>query len=141
MAGTQVMVDVPVRLQVMQASVDEIKRILNHLEPDSSGFKKLSKTLAEMTAQMEKFQMQTSKPFGSQAQFNQASKTVEKMEESLAKAKIQIEGLKFSDIIEITVDEYTQATKGCVRLVVNAYFDAKVAREDAFAYARTRTIS
>lgn len=43
--------------------------------------------------------------------------------------------------IEITVDEYTQATKGCVRLVVNAYFDAKVAREDAFAYARTRTIS
>ena len=43
--------------------------------------------------------------------------------------------------IEITVDEYTQATKGCVRLVVNAYFDAKVAREDAFAYARTRAIS
>lgn len=43
--------------------------------------------------------------------------------------------------VEITVDEYTQATKGCVRLVVNAYFDAKVAREDAFAYARTRTIS
>ena len=43
--------------------------------------------------------------------------------------------------IRITVDEYTQATKGCVRLVVNAYFDAKVAREDAFAYARTRTIS
>ena len=43
--------------------------------------------------------------------------------------------------IDITVDEYTQATKGCVRLVVNAYFDAKVARENAFAYARTRTIS
>lgn len=43
--------------------------------------------------------------------------------------------------IDITVDEYTQATKGCVRLVVNAYFDAKVAREDAFAYARTRAIS
>ena len=43
--------------------------------------------------------------------------------------------------IEITVDEYTQATKGCVRLVVNAYFDAKVAREDAFAYARTRALS
>ena len=43
--------------------------------------------------------------------------------------------------IDITVDEYTQATKGCVRLVVNAYFDAKVARENAFAYARTRVIS
>ena len=43
--------------------------------------------------------------------------------------------------VEITVDEYTQATKGCVRLVVNAYFDAKVAREDAFAYARTRALS
>lgn len=43
--------------------------------------------------------------------------------------------------VDITVDEYTQAIKGCTRLVVNAYFDAKVARENAFAYARTRAIS
>ena len=36
--------------------------------------------------------------------------------------------------IEITVDPYTQATKGCVRLVINAYFDAKILRTEAFNY-------
>ena len=37
--------------------------------------------------------------------------------------------------VEITVDEYTQATKGCVRLVVNAYFDAKPLRAEAIKVA------
>lgn len=36
--------------------------------------------------------------------------------------------------IEITVDPYTQATKGCVRLVINAYFDFKPARTVAFNF-------
>ena len=36
--------------------------------------------------------------------------------------------------IEITIDPYTQATKGCVRLVINAYFDFKPARTVAFNY-------
>ena len=36
--------------------------------------------------------------------------------------------------IEITVDPYTQATKGCVRLVINAYFDAKILRPEAFKF-------
>ena len=40
--------------------------------------------------------------------------------------------------IDITVDEYTQAVNGCVRLVVNAFFDAKVLRDDAFAFGKTR---
>lgn len=40
--------------------------------------------------------------------------------------------------IDITVDEYTQAVNGCVRLVVNAYFDAKVLRAAAFAFGDTR---
>lgn len=34
--------------------------------------------------------------------------------------------------IDLTVDNYTQATKGCVRLVINAYFDAAVLRPEAF---------
>lgn len=41
--------------------------------------------------------------------------------------------------IEITVDPYTQATKGCVRLVINAYFDFKTARSVAFAYGNYTT--
>lgn len=36
--------------------------------------------------------------------------------------------------IEITVDPYTQATKGCIRLVINAYFDFKKARGVAFKF-------
>jgi HK97 family phage major capsid protein len=35
--------------------------------------------------------------------------------------------------IEVTVDPYTQSTKGCIRLVINAYFDAVVLRKEAFA--------
>lgn len=35
--------------------------------------------------------------------------------------------------IDVTVDPYTQATKGCVRLVINAFFDCKVLRKEAFS--------
>lgn len=34
--------------------------------------------------------------------------------------------------IDLTVDPYTQAAKGKVRLVINAYFDAKPRRSEAF---------
>lgn len=36
--------------------------------------------------------------------------------------------------IDLTVDNYTQAVNGCVRLVINAYFDAVVLRPEAFAF-------
>lgn len=36
--------------------------------------------------------------------------------------------------VEITIDQYTQAVNGCVRLVINAYFDAVVLRPEAFVY-------
>ena len=36
--------------------------------------------------------------------------------------------------IDITVDQYTQAVNGCIRLVINAYFDAKILRSEAFKY-------
>ena len=34
--------------------------------------------------------------------------------------------------IDLTVDSYSQATKGVVRLVINAFFDAKVLRPESF---------
>ncbi|MDR2138261.1 MAG: phage major capsid protein [Tannerella sp.] len=37
--------------------------------------------------------------------------------------------------IDVTVDPYTQATKGVIRLVVNAYFDAKPRRAESFVTA------
>lgn len=39
--------------------------------------------------------------------------------------------------VEITLDPYTQAVNGCVRLVVNAYFDAKILRAEAFTFGKT----
>lgn len=36
--------------------------------------------------------------------------------------------------IDLTIDPYTKAASGQVRLVVNAYFDAKVLRPEAFAF-------
>lgn len=36
--------------------------------------------------------------------------------------------------VEITIDQYTQAVNGCVRLVINAYFDAKILRPEAFEF-------
>ena len=98
MAGTQVAVDVPVRLQVMQTSVDEMKRVLNTLKPDSAAWKNLDSIIKAMTSQMEKFQIQTSKSFGSQTQFKQANKTLDQMEDTLARAKLQIEKINFKDL-------------------------------------------
>lgn len=39
--------------------------------------------------------------------------------------------------MEITVDPYTQAVNGAVRLVVNAFFDAKIVRSEAFTFGKT----
>lgn len=36
--------------------------------------------------------------------------------------------------VEITIDQYTQAVNGCIRLVINAYFDAVVLRPEAFKF-------
>ena len=41
--------------------------------------------------------------------------------------------------IDLTVDPYTQAKNGMIVLVVNAYFDAKVVRPEAFGFATTNT--
>ena len=39
--------------------------------------------------------------------------------------------------IEITIDEYTQAVNGCVRLVINAYFDEVILRPEGLAFGKT----
>lgn len=40
--------------------------------------------------------------------------------------------------VEIILDPYTKAADGCVRLVVNAFFDAQVLESNAFAFGNTR---
>lgn len=43
--------------------------------------------------------------------------------------------------IQVTVDEVSQMVNGCVRLVVNAYFDAVILRPEAFVFGKTRGIA
>lgn len=38
--------------------------------------------------------------------------------------------------IEITLDEYTQAINGCIRLVINAFFDEAITRADGLAFGQ-----
>lgn len=94
----EITVDVGARLHVIQSSVAELQRVLDKLEPNSTGFKNLQKIITSMTSEMDKLKIQTSKPFGSQSQFNQTEKTVDKLEESLERAKIAIDRIKFSDL-------------------------------------------
>ena len=42
--------------------------------------------------------------------------------------------------IDLTVDNYTQATKGCVRLVINAFFDYKVVRDGAIVLGKIKRV-
>ena len=94
----EITVDVGVRLQAMQSSVAELQRVLDKLQPNSSGFKDLQKIISNITSNMDRLRLQTNKPFGSQGQFNQTEKTVAKLEESLDRAKLAVERIKFSDL-------------------------------------------
>jgi hypothetical protein len=40
--------------------------------------------------------------------------------------------LEIQELIDLTIDPYTQAANGAIRLVINAYFDAKPRRTEAF---------
>ncbi len=91
-------IKVPVRLEVLKDSISQIQGVLSHLQPDSSGYKRLSKYLKEITSEMTRFEAQTSNAFSNEANFNKAGKSIDKMEESLSKARIAINDLKFSDI-------------------------------------------
>lgn len=95
----EITVDVGVRLNVIQSSIAELERAVSKsLNPDSSGFKAMQRILTSMRTEAERLQIQMNKGFGSQQQFNQAGRTIEKLETSLARAKIAAENIKFSDI-------------------------------------------
>jgi HK97 family phage major capsid protein len=63
-------------------------------------------------------------------------------EKTVSSSNVMKNGLIYGDFsnlsigqwggIDLVVDPYTQASKGMVRLVINAYFDAKVVRPEAF---------
>lgn len=42
--------------------------------------------------------------------------------------------------VDLLIDNYTQATKGCVRLVINAFFDYKVVRDGAIVIGKVKRV-
>ena len=96
--NAQVTINVGARLQVLQSSVNEIQKVLDRLQPNSTGFKNLQTILNQITREMDRLQVQASKPFGSQNQFNQTEKTLDKIEDSLNNAQIALGRISFKDL-------------------------------------------
>lgn len=91
-------ITIPVRVQVLRDSIAELQSQLSNLDVNSSSFKTLNKYIQSMTQEMTKFEAMTSRSFGSQTQFNKANKSVEKMEDTLAKARIAMNDIKFPEL-------------------------------------------
>ena len=98
--GGNIVVPVGVQLELnnVQEVISILQKALSNIKPDTSAFKGMSKIITEMTREMERLQVQSSKGFSSQKQFDQAGQTVDKLEESLIRAQLAMQNLKFSDL-------------------------------------------
>lgn len=98
MAANVQEISIPVKLEVLRSSISDLEKILNNLQPNTSGWKSLSKLIGQMQTEAEKLQAQLNIPFGSQKQFNAATKTIDQIEQIAARIRVAMENLKFSDI-------------------------------------------
>ena len=69
-------IDYSVRLQVIKSSIDDLQKVLDKLEPNSAGFNRLNKVIKSMRREVESFQVQVTKGFDSQQDFNKAGKSL-----------------------------------------------------------------
>lgn len=105
--GSGTAVNVPIRLEVLRNSVSEIEKVLGNLKPESKSFKDLQKIITDTRREMDRLQAQTSKPFGSQQQFNQAEKSVDKIDDALEQARLTISRISFDDL-KLSPDQIQQ---------------------------------
>ena len=96
--GNSISVPVNLKLEVLQSSLTQLQNLLNKLTPNSKGFKDLQNIVSSITGNMEKLSAQTSKPFINQAQFSQAEKTIENIEEGFSRAQLIANRIEFSDL-------------------------------------------
>lgn len=91
---------VPVSLQIsnLQAIIDEIQSKMSNLKIGSKGFKEMDSLLSSLRREMDRLQIQTSKPFMSQNQFNAAERSVSKLEDGLERIQITMGRIKFTDL-------------------------------------------
>ena len=91
-------VRVPVRLEVIQSSINTVKAAMDSLKPNSSGWRELQKILQSMQKEANNLQITMSKPFSSQSQFTQAEKGINKLENALDQARLTMSRIDFSDL-------------------------------------------
>ena len=96
MATTEL--NIPVRISVLKESIADLQSQLSNLQVDSNSFKTLNRYIQSMTQEMTRFEALTSRSFNSQNQFNRANKSIEKMEDTLSKARIAMNDIKFPEL-------------------------------------------
>ena len=91
-------IKVPVSLEVVQSSITAVKNAIANLKPNSKNWEALQGILRTMEREADRLAVTMSKPFTSEAQFTQAEKSIDKIDEALSKASLTMSRLKFSDI-------------------------------------------
>ncbi len=94
----EVTINISGKLELLQSSVNEVRKVLDSLQPNSKGFKELEKIIQKMEGQMKNLEVQTNRTFSSNQQFARAGKSIDNIEESLIAAGLAIKNLKFDDI-------------------------------------------
>ena len=91
---------IPIKLQIenLQSLIGDLQSKLSNLKVGSAGFKSLQNLIKSMKNELDKLQIQGSKPFVDASQFTRAEHSVDKLEEQLQKAEMTLGRLKFSDL-------------------------------------------
>lgn len=103
----QLVIDVGARIQVLQSSISDMQKILDRLQPNTSGWKQLESIFRNMRAELDKLILQNGKPVVDPKQFTMAEKSIDKLEAAMGKAKLTIDRLKVSDI-KFTPEQQSQ---------------------------------
>ena len=96
--GNELRVPVNLTINNLQQIINELQSKLGNLKVGSKGFKEIQSIIGSLTREMDRLQIQTSKPFMNQGQFNAAERSVNKLEDELERVQIAIGRIKFDDL-------------------------------------------
>lgn len=94
----QITLDVGVKLQVLQSSINQLQNVLDKLQPNSKGYKELASYLQQAQKEMRGLANQSGKAFTSQQQFTQYEKGIEKIESALSNVQYTMGNLSVNDL-------------------------------------------
>ena len=101
---------VPVKLEVLYESIEAIRKTLSNIQPGTAKWKELNTLLKDMEKTAKNLEVAVSKPFSSQSDFTSAQKNISKIDDALAKMRVTMNSIKFSDI-KLNVDQTDELKK------------------------------